>query len=167
MPSYFRFRFFGPPPPAPPPATVAADLDDFLAALVAALKADATLAGVVGGRIYPEHPPGSIGLQSSLCYQVISERRTYHLRGASGLPIARVRFTVRSQSFADCSAVRKRLRDRFDGFIGPIGTVGVAFCQFFDVVDQYKDPIPGADKGTYVRMIDLKFKFRESPPSLT
>jgi hypothetical protein len=165
MPSFFRYKFFGPTAAAVKPPVVAADLDDLLAALVQALKDDPTLAAVVGNRIYPEHPPASAALLSSLCYEVVSERRSYSLTGASGLPVVRVRLTAISLNFADVSAVRKRLRDWFDGFRGTLGGIPVAFCQFADVHDRYRNPIPGADKGSYLRFIDLKFTLRESLPS--
>lgn len=166
MPTYLGYKYFGPNTAAPPvPPQPGADIDDFLIGLVAMLKADPAITAVVAGRVFPEHPPASAGSDASLCYQVWSERRTDYLNGPTGWPVARIRFTARSLYVADCNAIRNRLRNWFDGYSGNIGDVYVNRSRFFNVHDIYHDPLPGADKGTVIRYIDIKFQFREARPT--
>jgi hypothetical protein len=127
--------------------------------LVAWLKADPVISGLVGARVYAvKQPPSNV--LPHVVFKVISSVGVHGLLGASRQRTGRVRVTARSESFADCVAIRAALM-QLDGFIGDLEGTTVHYIEFADVTDAFEDPPEGADQGTYERPVDLMIKYRE------
>lgn len=127
--------------------------------LVAWLKADPVISGLVEARVYAVKQPQS-NVLPHVVYKIISSEGVHGLLGAARQRTSRVRVTARSETFSDCVEIRAALRE-LDGFIGDLEGLQVHYIVFSDVTDEFEDPPEGADQGTYERPVDLMIKYRE------
>ncbi len=160
---FFGRRFFGLPyfgraywatGGSPAPTTLEAGIAD-------ALKADATLAALVGARVFPLYLPESSTLPA-VYYRVVTRPRPQVLDGSSGLARPRVQLGCVSTSYGDCVAMSAALRGIFDGFQGSLGAVQVIAAVQIDSIDFYEDPKIGSDQGRYHRAVDYRFDHHET-----
>lgn len=158
-PGHFNFRHFGEPQGIIPATLDGSDLEQVLAAY---LKADASVASVVGARVFPISAPQTAELPH-LVFRLVSGGSVHHLGGYSGISTARIRLSAKSRLLRDCVALRECVR-QLNGFKGRFGPVRVDYCRFRDVVDRYEQP-DDTDTGTFSRQFDLLLKYRESIPS--
>ncbi len=131
------------------------------AAIPAALKADPTVEGLVGARVFPLYLPESSTVPA-IYYRVITKPRPQVLDGSSGLARPRVQFGCVSTSYGDCISMGAALRGLFDGFQGWLGAIQVNAAVQLDSIDFYEDPKTGTDQGRYHRAIDYRFDHRET-----
>jgi hypothetical protein len=135
-------------------------------ALAAAIKADATLSGIIGARCYPVCLPESAGTAAALYYRMISRPRPHTLDGAVGISHARVQFGACSTLASDVAALASGLRKLFDGFRGTLSGIVVQGAEKLDEIDlPYEDPESGSDVGRFVRAVD--FRFHANEPAAT
>ena len=98
-------------------------------ALIERLLTGTAVAALVADRIYPHWAPQGITPgQAYLVVLQISAVRTHHTLGASGLVEARVQVDVFAGSLRAADELAKAVRQRLDGYRGPItvGTGGTA-----------------------------------------
>jgi hypothetical protein len=158
-PTYFAPAYF------PGGSGVAPPSLDLRASLVAALKADATVAAVAGAQVYPltlperKNPP-------AVLYHVEDQDRRESLDGPTGSAEARARVGCGSKAgFADCAplaAAVRRLLDGLTGRLGGSGGVYVEACVSAGEHDHYDPPDDGSDRGTYWTVLDYLILYRES-----
>jgi hypothetical protein len=143
-------------------AGVVAELEP---AIVAALKGSPELAAICGNRIYPSRIP-QLPYPSlpALAYQIATIDRVMHLRGAAGLRRVAVEFECRSLIKEDNRDAREVIRLLFQGFIGTLGNLRVKFVTLDDESDEYEQPTPGSDDGTYTKTFTFTFVVREVKP---
>jgi len=96
--------------------------------IVSLLKADATVAGLVGPRLFPVLvPEGSMPVNAGdppcLSYQIISASAAYTL-DPKELDTKRVQFDAWGVAYSDCKNVKQAVRNALDGYKGtlPDGT---------------------------------------------
>jgi hypothetical protein len=134
-------------------------------AIVAALKGSPDLAAICGNRIYPSRIP-QLPYPSlpAMAYQISTVDRVTHLRGAAGLRRVAVELECRSLIKEDNRDAREVIRLLFQGFIGTLGNLRVKFVTLDDESDEYEQPTPGSDDGTYTKTFTFTFVVRESIP---
>jgi hypothetical protein len=87
-----------------------------------------------------------------------------HLRGAAGLRRVAIEFEVRSIVKGDNREIREIIRLLFQGFIGVLSDVDIKYISLDEEHDDYEQPTPGADDGTYVKLFTFTFVCRETIP---
>jgi hypothetical protein len=100
---------------------------DVRRALVAFLRADPELAGLIGGRVMPTggsffkniDPAG--GLPAQVAYHVVSDVEESHLDGLDGAPEVRVQLDCWAGDLGGAVAVARRLRRLLGEFDGDLG----------------------------------------------
>ena len=140
---------------------------DLKTVLAAELKANASLAAIVGARIYPlSVPENKPKPRPTLVYAVASNSRVRNLSGFAGIATARVLFDARSPLYSDCEAIKEVLR-QYDGFRGWMGDVSILSTRFDDEADEFEWPgaPSGGTPGTHHLTVTMFFKYRESIPS--
>lgn len=158
--------------PTPSPnATQSNSLDisvDLATAIATALLANASLAAIVGARIYPLAVPEKTPKGSpTLVYAVASTERLRNLSGFAGIATSQVLFDARSKLYSDCQRIKEVLR-QYDGFRGFLANdVNVLSTRFEDNADEFEWPgaPSGGSPGTHHLTITMYFKYRESIPS--
>ncbi len=134
--------------------------------IVATLKANAGITALVGDRITPNMipqstPPGA----AAISYRFISAVRGSHLTGPDGWPLTRVRFRVQSARLADVEALKKRIRNLWQGIPAASDDIRIAFVSVENESDGYAWPVSGSDVGTHYAEFDLRFKSQEPLPT--
>ena len=140
---------------------------DLKTVLAAEFKANASLAAIVGARIYPLAVPEKAPKGSpTLVYAVASTDRLRNLGGFAGIATSRVLFDARSKLFSDCERIKEVLR-QYDGFRGFMGDVSILSTRFDDNADEFEWPgsSSGGAPGTHHLTITMFFKYRESIPA--
>jgi hypothetical protein len=105
-------------------------MKDLRPALRAFLLADATISGLVGGsRVYPvKIPQGTKDKDACVVYDRVSGAGDYHMQGPSGYSRPRFQIATWAQSADAADALARAVKDRVDGYSGPMGT-GAALVQ--------------------------------------
>lgn len=94
---------------------------DIRPALRAFLLADASIAAVVGTRVYPlRMPQGERG--ASLVYSRVSGLGDHHMEGASGLTRPRFQIDAWATSADAATELADLVKARLDGYRGPMTT---------------------------------------------
>lgn len=153
-PVYFPPRFRAPIAARPPlpsrgvilhglgplyiPAVVPVVIPDLRQALVAFLRADAQLVGLLGvagdAKIRPQWRKRGDPLPD-VTVAVLKNGRAHDLRRSSGTAVARVQLDVWAAKPADCVAIRTRVDDLLDGFAGVMAGLRVGQCFQEDETD--------------------------------
>jgi hypothetical protein len=140
-------------------------LGGFRSALVSRLNADATLATLVGDRVFPQVRPQRSALPA-VVVSIVSIDRDHDLDGPTGLGLAEVELRAHSLDFTDCDRIANYLRTLFDGFEGILANgVEVLETLSLDESDDYDDAAEGSDDGTFQIPVEYSFRFRESTPN--
>lgn len=98
---------------------------DIRPALRAFLLADASIAAVVGTRIYPIKIPQGVAA-ASLVYTKVSARPDHHMSGASGLARPRLQLDAWAPTADAALWLADLVRERLDGYSGTMGSGGAA-----------------------------------------
>jgi hypothetical protein len=117
--------------------------------------ADATVAGLVGTRMYPQKLPQNPTLPA-LVYQRIDTRREHAHDGPDQLPRPRMQIAAWASSSATAWDVVNAVRERLDGYRGAMGAIDVQSCLCVGERDQ-DDPDTGRTGVTQ----DYLIQFRE------
>jgi hypothetical protein len=89
--------------------------------LRAFLLADATIASLIGARIYPIVLPQGPTVPA-LTYHWVSIDEIYTMAGPSGLVVKRIQFDCWAETFKEVEALSDAIRLRIDGFSGWLNT---------------------------------------------
>lgn len=128
--------------------------------LVEYLKADATLASLLGGRIYPGAAPKSAtGVR--VVYNRLSTGRLLVLDGPSGLPTARMQLDTWGPSAASVRAVVRRLLVLLNGTTGEWGDYYVSCSQVEEQQTDHERPEDASDRGEYRETLDVLVSYDE------
>ena len=126
------------------------------AGLRALLAADATIAGMVGGRIYPITLPQS-PTYPALTYHRASTVRERHLRGPLGYAEVRERVHCWARSYGGAKDLAEAVRHLLDGYRGAAGAYEIGGAAVETEIDLYDD---NAD--VYRVVVDVMLPHRES-----
>lgn len=129
------------------------------AALVAALKADATLAALHGGRVSASHPPRGSALPS-VTVRAASDARGKDLSGHTDQRVARVLFVIRASSDYSAETVARAL----DAFLPALAKTTSGDVTFRTVLqaaetEDYAQPGDGTDQGPRLRVVDYRIDY--------
>jgi hypothetical protein len=141
------------------PATTAL----FEKALVADLKLNAIITGIVAGRVFPRKrsQPSSL---PALVYDIGQKTHERHLDGPNGIARCRVIIHCMSRRAIDAKACAEQLRYRFDGFSGLLGAVEIVESWLSNDPDDYEPNDDGSDAGTFSVPCAFLFRYRETIP---
>lgn len=84
------------------------------ATVVAALKANGTLASLISSQVYPQIAPAGSALPF-ITYQTVSDAPASTLAGSSGLKFARISFSCFGSSYGEAKQVGALVRSTLDG----------------------------------------------------
>ena len=124
-------------------------MTDIAEYLPAALNTDATLAALVGTRIYPLKRPQNCALPA-ITYQRISAPRVTSHSGDSGLLNPRYQFNCWSESYLEARSMAERLEKLFNGKSGMFPGAQASF------VDNDLDD-SDAEVGEFRAIVDVIF----------
>jgi len=105
-------------------------------ALVALLRADATVSGLVGSRIYPIVAPAEATLPA-LVYQRISGPRVMTHDGPSGLAHPRFQFRAVARHYSEAKGLVNALRSALDGYHGTTSGVTIDEIAIDNEIDAF------------------------------
>jgi hypothetical protein len=106
--------------------------------------ADATVASLIGTRMYPLNLPQAPTFPA-ITYQWISGQHVQSINDRSGLSGPRVQFTAWAITYLQAEAVFEALRKRLDGFNGMAGSTriyGAILESERDILSERLDPEP-------------------------
>lgn len=111
---------------------------DLRAALALYLRADATLVALLGGtaRVHPGWRPQN-GALPAITYEVDRNALAHHLRGRSGYREAQVTLVCWAETWAQAVALKQRLEDLLDGFVGAWSNLHINPCLQDDETDSH------------------------------
>lgn len=142
---------------------------DIRAAVVAALKADAGVSGVVGDRVFPlVVPQTAITEAVSITVQVVSmPRNTARDLDSRNLTTpARVQVVAVGWRLIDCAAAASAARAALDGFRGMLDAdtrvVETVLAAEYDAAD---DLAVGKGQPLYRTVTEFVFRFKEDRPT--
>jgi hypothetical protein len=106
--------------------------------LYAALIADATLAGIIDGRVYPQLIPQDSDLPA-LAYQRISGQADTVHAGDNGFRRARIQITATAATYSQAKQLQDALTTALHGINGALGggSTLVQYCKLSNVIDGY------------------------------
>lgn len=107
-------------------------------ALIDLLKADASVAAIVGTRIYFTQAPQTPVLPYAVMFRVDGPR-VYGMEGASGLVAARVQIDIYSKTAKQARDVGRTIRQVLSGFRGEQSGVNLQAVLLLDEGDGYED----------------------------
>jgi hypothetical protein len=113
-------------------------LIDLRPGLCAFLLADAAIAGLVATRIYPVKLPQGI-TAPSIVYNEISGQGDHHNEGASGLVRVRMQIAAWAQTADAAHALFLAVKNRLDGYRGPMGAGATLVTVQGAFVDSWRD----------------------------
>lgn len=133
---------------------------DIEQAIVAKLLADATLAALVGTRVYPGLAPQGAAAPY-LVYQQADRQKVHTLGGVVSLNNYRMRFDAFGSSYANAKATAAALASALDGFSGLVGSGAIkvqgAFLESEE--DDLDEPVHGGETGVYSVGADVSIWF--------
>lgn len=94
-------------------------------ALRGVLLADTALAGLIGGRMYPERAPQGAA-RPLVVFELVSTGRDYTHEGDSGYRRQRVQFNAYAERYATARAVADAMADVLSGFCGHLGGLDIS-----------------------------------------
>jgi hypothetical protein len=108
--------------------------------LISLLNADATMSGLIAGRIYPLVLPET-PTYPALTYRTISSVPTLDLNGNVIESKTRIEFTAWSTVYSDCKTIQKAIRNVLDSYSGtlPDGTIVQFTWRDGSAVDAFDD----------------------------
>jgi len=114
------------------------------------LTADATLATLVGARIYPDAAPQG-GALPFIVYFAASTEHDRHLAAGSGLASVSFQIDVYAATSLSRRSISDALFDRLHGYAGAMGTelFDVRSCTLEGPTHTYEPPSDGSEQGTY------------------
>ncbi len=112
-------------------------------AIVTKLKADATVNGIIAGRILPIGRPAPA--RPNIVIQVIGTGRFYGNQGSTGISRATVQLSCYADDYKPAAQLASAVASVFDGFTGAVD--GVKFHSVF-IDDERDAPEPPAPGGT-------------------
>lgn len=124
------------------------------------LKDQTDITTLVGTRIYPDTAPEKCAYPF-LIYSKTDTARELHLRGATGVCVARIQVDVFASSRMICETVIEKIRLRFNGFQGNWGTTFIHQVRM-DSESVGWDLESGKDTGIHTGSVDLVIVFTES-----
>jgi len=125
--------------------------------IVALLRADATLTGLIGTRLYPVLVPEPT-VYPCLSYQVVSASPDYTIDGTR-CGSKRIQFDAWGTSYGDCKAILQALGNVLDLFRGmlPDGTRALVIRNVLEL-DQFE-----SDGRVYRSLADYRAEYAETP----
>ena len=136
-------------------------------AVVAALKADTTVASIVGVKVFPLTQI-QLAAPPALVYDLQSDVPGQCLSGPDGTSQARFDFTCLSRSLDDDEALADAVRNVFDGITNVTLSGSSCFvleAYKLDEDDEYVPPIDGTPKGTIQTPVSVMIRYRKPKPS--
>ena len=103
---------------------------------------DATVAGLVGTRIYPQILPQN-PTYPALSFQRVSAVRLRALDGVVGVAQARFQIDCWALTYAQCRALASAVRVRLDGYRGDMDGIHVGATTLENDQDIYEDDVTG------------------------
>lgn len=130
------------------------------AGLISAIKADAALAAIVGGRVMPNFVAKS-ATRPCIVVRVVSDVRGRVLAGHTTERIARVLIEIQDSRDATVEALARRLDAFLQEFTtgGTLGGCHVRTCLQVNEVDTRDANADGTDTGIFRRLIDYRFAY--------
>lgn len=128
----------------------ATTVPDLRAALNAYLRADTTLAALVGTRIRPGWRPQADGVPA-ITYRVESLQRVHALAANANHNTATIALDCWALTVADCVRIKQRLEDLLDTYVGAWSGLTIAACLQDDEGDDHLWRDDGTDS-PYVRL---------------
>jgi hypothetical protein len=129
--------------------------------LVAYLKADATLTGLIADRLYPGCAPRNAAAPR-VTYSRVSTFRPSVLEGHSGMPTTRLQLDVWGDTLATTRAVTRRLLTLLNGYSGAMGDEHAAASLVDDQRTDHERPEDGSDVATYRETLDVLLSYDET-----
>ena len=124
------------------------------------MLADATLAGLVGTRIYWTRRPQAAGLPVVIL-QTISDIPAYKLDGETNFAEARVQVDCYALTYASARAVARAVSASLGGFSGTVGTT--AFQGVFRTSDRdLQEPGEAPDDRLYRVMLEFMVSWQSA-----
>ena len=127
----------------------------FEADFVTHCKANAGIAGLIGGRLYPLRVPQDVNLPSA-AYQVISAPRDHAHTGAGGLVHMRMQITCQAKDYGAAKGLSEAFRACLDGYKGTMGSTSVDSCLMVNESDAW-----GTSLSMPVKRIDFMIWYHE------
>ncbi|MGK7653151.1 tail completion protein gp17 [Roseovarius sp. B08] len=84
---------------------------------------DANVSSFVGDRVHWLRQPQSVKVFPHLNLQVISDPRSYHMKGPSGVVKTRIQADVRAETYGTAKQTMRALYARLSGFKGLRGSI--------------------------------------------
>jgi hypothetical protein len=138
---------------------------DLREAIRSRLAAAAAVTAIVDTRIRPGILAQDDALPA-LTYQVVSNPRGHHLRGATGIADARVQFDCCARTIAEATALKVALENSLDGLLNT-SVAGVTILRCFQDGEQdlSEPPRSGTDQWLFRISVDYRVKYRCSIPA--
>lgn len=128
---------------------------------------DATIAGLIGSRLYPNILPQNPTLPA-MTFTWISGVRFHHLTAAEGLAGPRIQFDCWARTYLGAEALFEALRLALDGFQGMIGgppatqrIQGAFLDSDRDLYEESAEQGTGSGVGLYRRSADFLVYYEE------
>ena len=120
----------------------------------------ATITSLVGTRIYPDTAPQKCDYPF-MVYSKIDTTREMHLRGATGVCVARFQIDIYAPSRMICESIIEQVRLRFNGFQGNWDTTFIHQVRLESESNGW-DIESGKDTGIHTASVDLVIVFTEA-----
>lgn len=117
------------------------------------LLSDSTIAGLVGEECRPGKRPESDALPA-ITYTVISNLVEHHLLGSDGQSRARVQFDCWARDISDCVALKARIAEGLDGFIGTLSGLRIVWSKQVGEIDLHEFAADASDRDLYHVAVD-------------
>jgi hypothetical protein len=162
---YWGARYYpGGSAPTPVPVVTSAPIRQ---AIAAALLADASLAALVGTRIYPLIVPQT-STYPALAWRVTGIDRQHDLDGPTGRAVCDLTVWSVSKRLIDDEAAAEAVRQVLDGLTtASLGGTGVVVLETLsdDEADDWHDPTDGTSRGLIITPIGYRIVYREPKPT--
>jgi hypothetical protein len=134
-------------------------------ALTSYLLANGDIASLVGTRVYPVLIPQRAALPL-LVYQVISDMPDYHLRGESGLTVARIQIDCVAATYSQVKTLAQYVRLACGGYRGQLGTVAVEWMNAEQFSDMPAEPRSGEQETIYRVIVEIRVAYQQTAAAL-
>lgn len=150
-----------------PPFNQVLVYNDFRKALRKHLIETPEIAALFGIRIFHKKIPQA-GKLPAIVYQIIADSPGRNLSGSDGTSTARVQLSLYSLNDSDVIRGAEVLRQRQDGYTGLLGSlIDVTGAVLVAAMDAYEEPDNGSDDGTFGVVLDFRYHYRVSKPTLS
>ena len=135
------------------------------AAWYSLLTNKASIASLVGTRVYPEIAPlGTI--TPYITYTIIGEPHFHHMLGATGIAVASIQTDCWGSNTKEAAELGDALRDAFDGFRGTSASIAIRKCFLVNRSSSFEFVSDGKEQGEHRKILDFSVGFLESLPNL-